>query len=120
MIQLLLLWLINAVALIAVAYLMPGVSVASFTTALIAALVLDLINAVIRPVLVLLTLPVTIITLGLFIFVLNGLLFWFVGSFIQGFVVAGFWPGVFGAIVFSLISWCLSALLLKSAAPRSQ
>jgi putative membrane protein len=75
---------------------------------------------VVRPVLFLLTLPVTILTLGLFIFVLNGLLFWFVGSFIQGFVVAGFWPGVFGAIVFSLISWCLSALLLKSGAPRSQ
>jgi len=120
MIQLLLLWLINAVALIAVAYLMPGISVASFTTALVAALVLGLMNAVVRPVLFLLTLPVTILTLGLFIFVLNGLLFWFVGSFIQGFVVAGFWPGVFGAIVFSLISWCLSALLLKSAAPRSQ
>ena len=120
MIQLLLLWLINAVALIAVAYLMPGISVASFTTALVAALVLGLMNAVVRPVLFLLTLPVTILTLGLFIFVLNGLLFWFVGSFIQGFVVAGFWPGVFGAIVFSLISWCLSALLLKSAPHRSQ
>ena len=118
--QLLLVWLINAVALIAVAYLMPGVSVASFTTALVAALVLGLMNAVVRPVLFLLTLPVTILTLGLFIFVLNGLLFWFVGSFIQGFVVAGFWPGVFGAIVFSLISWFLSALLLKSAPPRSQ
>ena len=120
MIQLVLVWLINALALIAVAYLMPGVSVASFTTALVAALVLGLINAVVRPVLFLLTLPVTLLTLGLFIFVLNGLLFWFVGSFIQGFVVAGFWPGVFGAIVFSLISWILSALLLRSAAPRSQ
>jgi putative membrane protein len=120
MVKLLLIWLINAVALIAVAYLMPGISVASFTTALVAALVLGLMNAVVRPVLFLLTLPVTILTLGLFIFVLNGLLFWFVGSFIQGFVVAGFWPGVFGAIVFSLISWCLSALLLKSGAPRSQ
>jgi putative membrane protein len=116
-IKLLLVWLINAVALIAVAYLMPGVSVASFTTALVAALILGLINAVVRPVLVLLTLPVTLITLGLFIFVLNGLLFWFVGSFIQGFVVQGFWSGVFGAIVFSVISWLLSALLL-SAAPR--
>jgi len=120
MIQLLLLWLINAVALIAVAYLMPGISVASFTTALVAALVLGLMNAVVRPVLFLLTLPVTILTLGLFIFVLNGLLFWFVGSFIQGFVVAGFWPGVFGAIVFSLISWLLSALLPSSGAPRAR
>jgi len=119
MIKLLLVWLINAVALIAVAYLMPGVQVASFTTALVAALVLGLINAVVRPVLVLLTLPVTLITLGLFIFVLNGLLFWFVGSFIEGFVVQGFWSGVFGAIVFSVISWLLSALLL-SAAPRAR
>ncbi|MFL6573682.1 MAG: phage holin family protein [Burkholderiales bacterium] len=118
--RLLLAWLINAFALVAVAYLMPGISVASFTTALIAALVLGLINAVVRPVLVLLTLPVTIITLGLFIFVLNGLLFWFVGSFIQGFVVDGFWSGVFGAIVFSLISWLLSALLLHSREPRAR
>jgi len=75
--------------------------------------VLGLVNAVIRPVLVLLTLPVTIVTLGLFIFVINGLLFWFAGSFIAGFVVAGFWAGVFGAIVYSLISWLLSALLLR-------
>ena len=118
--RLLLAWLINAFALVAVAYLMPGISVASFTTALVAALVLGLINAVVRPVLVLLTLPVTIITLGLFIFVLNGLLFWFVGSFIQGFVVAGFWSGVFGAIVFSLISWLLSALLLHSREHRAR
>ena len=118
--RLLLVWLINALALMAVAYLMPSIHVSSFGAALVAALVLGLMNAVVRPVLFLLTLPVTILTLGLFIFVLNGLLFWFVGSFIQGFVVAGFWPGVFGAIVFSLISWCLSALLLKSGAPRSQ
>ena len=120
MIKLLLVWLINAVALIAVAYLMPGVSVATFTTALVAALILGLINAVVRPVLVLLTLPVTILTLGLFIFVLNGLLFWLVGSWIQGFVVEGFWSGVFGAIVFSLISWILSALLLRSGEPRTR
>jgi putative membrane protein len=118
--RLLLAWLINAFALVAVAYLMPGISVASFTTALVAALVLGLINAIVRPVLVLLTLPVTIITLGLFIFVLNGLLFWFVGSFIQGFVVDGFWSGVFGAIVFSLISWLLSALLLRSGEPLAR
>jgi len=118
-IKLLLVWLINAFALVAVAYLMPGITVASFTTALVAALVLGLLNAVVRPVLVLLTLPVTLITLGLFIFVLNGLLFWFVGSFIQGFVVQGFWSGVFGAIVFSLISWLLSGLLL-SAGPRTR
>jgi putative membrane protein len=112
--RLLLVWLINAVALIAVAYLLPGVGLASFGAALVAALILGLVNTVIRPVLVLLTLPVTILTLGLFIFVINGLLFWFVGSFIQGFVVAGFWWGVLGAIVYSLISWALSSLLLKN------
>ena len=112
MLKVLLVWLINAVALMAVAYLVPGIAVADFITALVAALVLGLVNAVIRPVLILLTLPATILTLGLFIFVINGLLFWFVGSFIQGFVVAGFWAGVAGAIVYSLIALALSALLL--------
>ena len=111
--RLLLVWLINAVALIAVAYLMPSISVSSFGAALVAALVLGLVNAIVRPVLVLLTLPATILTLGLFIFVLNGLLFWMVGSFIEGFHVAGFWAGVLGAIVFSLVSWALSALVLR-------
>ncbi|HWM41057.1 MAG TPA: phage holin family protein [Burkholderiales bacterium] len=111
--RLALVWLINAVALIAVAYLMPSISVSSFGAALVAALVLGLINAVVRPVLVLLTLPVTILTLGLFIFVLNGLLFWMVGTWLEGFAVGGFWAGVFGAILFSLVSWALSALVLK-------
>jgi len=111
--RLLLVWLVNTVSLIAVAYLMPSISVASFWTALVAALVLGLVNAVIRPILVILTLPATILTLGLFIFVINGLLFWFVGSFVEGFVVGGFWAGFFGAIVYSLISWLLSALLLR-------
>jgi putative membrane protein len=106
-------WLVNTVALIAVAYLMPSITISSFWTALIAALVLGLVNAVIRPILVLLTLPVTVLTLGLFILVINGLLFWFVGSFVQGFVVQGFWAGFIGAILFSLVSWLLSALLLK-------
>jgi len=118
-VKLLLVWLINTVALLGVAYLVPGVSVASFAAALVAALVLGLVNAVIRPILILLTLPATILTLGLFIFVINGLLFWFVGSFIQGFVVAGFWWGVLGAIVYSIISWLLASLLLTPGARRS-
>jgi putative membrane protein len=111
--RILLVWLVNTLALIAVAYLMPSITVSSFTAALVAALILGLVNAIIRPVLILLTLPVTIVTLGLFIFVINGLLFWFVGSFIQGFVVQGFWSGFFGAILFSIVSWILSALVLK-------
>ena len=82
MVRFLLAWLVNTLALIAVAYLMPSITVSSFGAALIAALVLGLVNAIVRPVLVLLTLPVTILTLGLFIFVLNGLLsgWWQAGS----------------------------------------
>ena len=110
--RLLLVWLINAIALLALPYLMPSITVDSVPAALIAALILGLINTFIRPLLILLTLPATLLTLGLFIFVINGLLFWFVGSFIRGFHVAGFWSAVFGAILYSIISWALSALLL--------
>jgi putative membrane protein len=112
---LLLHWLINAVALFALPYVFRSIQVDSFVTALIVAVVLGLINTLIRPLLVLLTLPVTILTLGLFIFVINGLLFWAVGSFVPGFHVGGFWAGVFGAIVYSLISWALSALIPKKS-----
>jgi putative membrane protein len=111
--RLLLVWLINAVALFALPYVFPWVTIDTFWTALVAALALGLINALIRPLLLLLTLPVTIVTLGLFIFVINGLLFWWVGSFVDGFHVSGFWSGVFGAIVYSLISWLLASLLLR-------
>ena len=110
--RLILTWIINAVALIALPYLFKSIQVDNFITALIVALILGLINALIRPILVVLTLPVTILTLGLFIFVINGLLFWAVGSFVDGFHVGGFWPGVFGAIVYSIISWALSSLLM--------
>jgi len=112
-VRLLVVWLINAAALFALPYVFPWVQVDTFWTALIAALVLGLINTLIRPLLVLLTLPVTIVTLGLFIFVINGLLFWWVGSFVDGFRVSGFWSGVFGAIVYSLISWLLASLVLR-------
>ena len=111
--RILLVWLVNTVALIAVAYLMPSITVSSFGAAVVAALILGLVNAIIRPVLILLTLPVTVVTLGLFIFVLNGLLFWLVGSFVDGFVVQGFWSGFFGSLLFSIVSWILSALVLK-------
>jgi len=113
--RLVLVWLVNALALLALPYVFPGVKVDTFVTALIAALALGLINALIRPLLILLTLPVTLLTLGLFIFVINGLLFWWVGSFVDGFHVSGFWSGFFGAIIYSIISWLLSALL-----PRKQ
>jgi len=111
--RILLVWLLNTLALIAVAYLMPSITIADFKSALIAALILGLVNAFIRPDLILLTLPVTVLTLGLFILVINGLLFWFVGSVVKGFIVEGFWSGVIGAILFSVVSWALSALVLR-------
>ena len=105
-------WLINAIALIALPYIFRSITVDTVMTALIVAVVLGLINTLIRPLLVLLTLPVTLLTLGLFIFVINGLLFWAVGSYVPGFHVDGFWAGVFGAIVYSIISWALSSVLM--------
>lgn len=112
--RLVIVWVINAVALFFLPYVVPFVHVDDFVSALVAALILGLINTIIRPVLVLLTLPVTILTLGLFILVINGLLFWLVGSWVQGFRVDGFWAAVLGAIVYSIISWLLSAILLRN------
>src|SRR3954453_10007660 len=111
-------WIINALALLALPYIFNSIRVESFVTALITALVLGLVNTLIRPLLILLTLPINVLTLGLFTFVVNGLLFWFVASFVDGFVVAGFWPAVGGAIVYGIISWALSALVLGSREPR--
>jgi putative membrane protein len=112
MLRILLVWLINALALLTVAYVMPSIHLDSVGTALVAAVVLGLVNAVIRPILILLTLPATLLSLGLFIFVINGLLFWLVGSYLKGFAVGGFWSGFFGAIVYSIVSWALSSVLL--------
>jgi putative membrane protein len=115
MVRLLIGWILNAIALLAVAYLMPSIQVASVGSALIAALVLGLVNTLVRPILVILTLPATLLTLGLFLFVINGLLFWAVGSFLDGFSVGGFWSGVLGAILYSIISWALAAVLKPKA-----
>ena len=112
--RLLLTWIINALALLALPYIFSSITVESFGVALAVAIVLGFVNAIIRPILVILTLPATLLTLGLFIFVINGLLFWAVGSFVPSFHVGGFWSGVFGAIVFSLISWVLSSLIMPS------
>jgi putative membrane protein len=108
-VELLLIWVLNALALIAVASFVPGIHVDGFTAALIAAFFLGLVNTLIRPLLLLLTLPVTMLTLGLFIFIINGSLFWLVGSVLRGFVVDSFWHGVLGAVLYSIFSWALSA-----------
>lgn len=111
MLTLLARWILNAAALLLVAWLYPGVQVETFFAAAIAALVLGLVNAVVRPILVLLTLPVTILTLGLFLFVINALLFWFVAEVVQGFHVSGFGAALLGSILYSLITLLTSWLL---------
>jgi len=111
--KLLLAWVLNALALLAVAYLKSEIHVANFITALIAAVFIGLANILIKPILTVLTLPITIITLGLFILVINGLLFYAVGNLLQGFEVTTFTAGIIGAIAYSIISWLLSALLIE-------
>jgi putative membrane protein len=114
MIYLLARWAVNAAALLLVAYLYPGVTIESFFAALIAALVLGLVNAVIRPILIILTLPATLLTLGLFIFVINALLFWFVAEMVQGFRVTGFGAALLGSILYSVITLISSWLLFST------
>ncbi len=112
--KLLLVWLLNALALLAVAYFVPNIHVAGFSAALVAALVIGLVNMLVKPILVILTLPITILTLGLFIFVINGLLFYAVGHWLQGFEVKTLMAGIIGAFVYSVLSWVLSALLIDN------
>ena len=96
--------LVSALALLLVAYIIPGIVVANAYVAIIAAIILGLLNLIARPILIVLTLPITIVTLGLFIFVINATLFWFVSSFIDGFDVAGFWVALLGSLLVSIIS----------------
>ncbi len=112
--KLLLIWLLNALALLAVAYFVPGIHVAGLAAALVAALVIGLVNMLIRPILVLLTLPITVLTLGLFILVINGVLFYAVGHWLQGFEVKTLLAGIIGALLYSIFSWLLSALLIDN------
>jgi putative membrane protein len=102
-------WLLAACALLLVAYLYPGVQVQNFTSALIAALVIGLFNMVLRPILVVLTLPVTLITLGLFLFVINALLFWAAASVLDGFHVSGFGAALLGSLIYSAIMLVVDA-----------
>jgi putative membrane protein len=106
-------WLISALCLLVLPYIVPGVEIDSFLTALVGALVIGLLNALIRPILILLTLPITILTLGLFVFVINGLVFWVVARFLEGFHIDSFGWAIVAAIVYSLISWALNSLLFR-------
>src|ERR1700682_1404386 len=100
----------NMAAIFAAAYFLPGIQYSGGVALLVAGLVLALVNAIIRPILVILTLPITLVTLGLFIFVLNGFCLWLTASLVPGFEVHGFWTAVLGALIISLVSWLVSAL----------
>lgn len=105
-------WIIVALALLAIPSFVPGIAIASFPTALLVAFFWGLANLIIRPILLLVFLPITIITLGLFSFVVNALLFWGIGNFVEGFEVANFTAAFLGALVMSVVS-LLANLLLK-------
>lgn len=103
--------LVNAATIALAAYLVPGIELAGPAPALVAGLVLGLVNALVRPVLLVLTLPLTLLTLGLFLFVLNALCLWLTSAVVPGFTIAGFFPAFLGALVVSLVSWVLTAFL---------
>jgi putative membrane protein len=111
-------WAVNALCLLAIPYILPGVQINGFTAALIAALVIGLLNVIIKPVLFVLTLPISILTLGLFTFVLNGLMFWLAAQFLDGFAVTNFGWAIAGALAYTLISWAVSALLMPDKPKR--
>ena len=103
--------LVNALAIFLVANLVPGIEIHGVVSVLAAGLVLGAINAVVRPILLILTFPFTLVTLGLFIFVRNAFCIWLTSVFVRGFEVSGFWSALFGALLVSLVSWVLTAFV---------
>ena len=106
-------WFINALVLMLIPYLVSGVQVANLFSALMTALILAFVNAIIRPFILILTLPINILTLGLFTLVINALMFWFVASFVKGFNIDGFWPAFWAALIFSAFSMILNYFVVK-------
>lgn len=105
---------VYTLALLLAANVVPGIRLDSLTSALVAGLLLGLINAIVRPILVVITFPITLLTLGLFLLVLNAFCLWLVSVFVSGFHVAGFWPAFWGALLVSIVSWILTALISDS------
>lgn len=113
MINFFLTWALAAIALAITAYIVPGLTIASWQAAAVGAIVMGLVNAVVKPILTLLTLPLTILTLGLFLLVVNAISLSLVGYFTPGFTVSGFFPAIFGSIVLSLVSWSIEQVTGK-------
>lgn len=105
-------WVLNAIALLVIAHLIPDINMKGLDVALIAAVIIGLLNMLVRPILVLFTLPITMLSLGLFILVINGFLFWGVARYLEGFEVTTLLAGVIGALAYSLLSWVLTTFLL--------
>lgn len=104
-------WLVLTIAILVTAYLIDGIQVTGFFSALFAAAILGLLNAFFRPILLILTLPINILTLGLFTFIINAMLLMMVSGLIPGFTVYGFWAAVFGSLLISLVSWILTTFI---------
>ncbi|MBF2062827.1 MAG: phage holin family protein [Calothrix sp. C42_A2020_038] len=111
----LLTWLIAAISLLITAYIVPGFQFDSFGTAAVAALILGLVNAFVRPVIFIFTLPLTIVTLGLFLFVINAFMLWFVGILTPGFIITGFIPALLASIILTIVSTILGLLVRNPA-----
>ena len=111
-------WLLLAAALLLVAHLYPGVVLTGFGDAMIAAFVIGLLNTLLRPLLVLLTLPVTLLTLGLFLFIINALMFWAAANVLDGFSVAGFTAALIGSLIYSVCGIVIDAAMERLFAPR--
>jgi putative membrane protein len=104
--------LIHMVAILIISYLLPGlIRVEGIWAALVAAFLLGIVNAILRPILVFFTLPITLLTFGLFLLVINGLMLWLVSAIVKGFHVNGFWGAVLGSILISIVSWILSRFI---------
>jgi putative membrane protein len=102
---------VNALAIWLATEIVPGIEAGSVTTVVVAALVLGLVNAIVRPVLLVLTLPLTLVTLGLFLFVLNAVCLWLTSAIVPGFEIRGFWPAFWGALIVSALSWVVNGFV---------
>jgi len=111
--------IVYTLALLLAAHVVPGIRLDGLASALVAGLLLGLVNAIVRPILVVLTFPITLLTLGLFLLVLNAFCLWLVSIFVSGFHVAGFWPAFWGALLVSIVSWILTALISDSGRVRA-
>jgi len=101
-------WIVNALILMIIPFMVPGVEIRNFCTALIFVNALAFVNTIIRPILIILTLPINILTLGLFTLIINTFMFWLAASFVKGFGAAGFWPAFFAALIYSVISMIIN------------